>query len=409
MHRCDTNDGRSGKGDGCYLLHLDGIPAGGFNNWRDGEGWQDWTAETDDEPSAEERAKTRARMEQARIASEQEREKRQAEAREKAADIWAMGEASGEHAYLTRKRIPLSGAKLHQGSIVLSLRDGAGTLHSLQFIAEDGGKLFLSGGRKQGCYFAIGKPDSVLCIAEGFATACTIREATGHAVAIAFDAGNLLPVAKALQAKLSNVRLIICADDDWKTVGNPGITKATEAANAVAGYLAVPDFTGTERGEKDTDFNDVARLGGLEAVKKMIANAEAPEARDDWPEPMPLAAMVLPEPYPIDALPDIIRAAVEEVQSFAKAPFPLVASSALAAVSLAVQAHVDMKRAEKLSGPVGLFLLTIAESGERKSTCDGFFVKSIREYQDEQAEVAKPVLTAHRADISTWEAKRAAM
>ena len=42
LHRCDA-EGRGGKGDAAYLLHLDGIPAGGFQNWRDAEGWESWT------------------------------------------------------------------------------------------------------------------------------------------------------------------------------------------------------------------------------------------------------------------------------------------------------------------------------------------------------------------------------
>ena len=53
----------------------------------------------------------------------------------------------------------------------------------------------------------------------------------------------------------------------------------------------------------------------------------------------------------------------------------------------------------------GLFLLTIADSGERKSTCDGFFTKPIREYEEAQAEAAKPVLKDHQAACAAWEAK----
>ena len=34
--------GKNGKGDAAYLLHLDGIPAGGLENWRDGKGWESW-------------------------------------------------------------------------------------------------------------------------------------------------------------------------------------------------------------------------------------------------------------------------------------------------------------------------------------------------------------------------------
>lgn len=125
-----------------------------------------------------------------------------------------------------------------------------------------------------------------------------------------------------------------------------------------------------------------------------------------WRKPQPLTARIEPEPYPLDALPEAIRAAVEEVRAFVKAPLPMMASSALAALSLAIQAHTDAQRAEMLDGPVGLFLLTIADSGERKSTCDGFFTKAIRDYEEAQAQAAKPILKDYKADIEAWEAKR---
>lgn len=134
--------------------------------------------------------------------------------------------------------------------------------------------------------------------------------------------------------------------------------------------------------------------------------AAASEA-NDWPDPQPMTAKTESEPYPVEALPDTLRAAVEEVVGFVKAPAPMVASSALAALSLAIQAHTDAKRAEKLHGPVGLFLLTIADSGERKSTCDGFFTRSIRDYEEAGAEAAKPLLKDYRAKLEAWEAKRA--
>ncbi len=129
-------------------------------------------------------------------------------------------------------------------------------------------------------------------------------------------------------------------------------------------------------------------------------------ASREWPEPLPLAVKVEPEPYQLDALPGTIRAAVEEVQAFTKAPVPLVASSALGALSLAIQPHADVKRAEKLTGPVCLYLLSIADSGERKSTCDGFFTAAIRKYEREQAEAFKPELKHHKAGLAAWTAER---
>jgi len=157
-------------------------------------------------------------------------------------------------------------------------------------------------------------------------------------------------------------------------------------------------------------------LGGPGDARKGAARGEPQPGDDDapagdsegngWPDPHPLAAKIEPEPYPLDALPDTIRAAVEEVAGFVKAPAALVASSALAALSLACQAHIDAKRAEKLHGPVGLFLLTIADSGERKSTCDRYFTSAIRQYQEERAEAMKPAIKEYQAAIAAWEAER---
>ena len=100
---------------------------------------------------------------------------------------------------------------------------------------------------------------------------------------------------------------------------------------------------------------------------------------------------------------------MQEVAGFVKAPIPLIATSALAALSLAIQALTDVERADKLHGPCGLFLLAIADSGERKSTCDGFFTKAIREYEAEQYEAAKPLVTAYRSALAIWEAQRSGL
>ena len=106
----------------------------------------------------------------------------------------------------------------------------------------------MSGGRIGGCYCAIGRPRNALLLCEGYATAATVFSATGEATAVAFNAGNLPAVARALRVKFPNIKLVICADDDAQTPGNPGRTKAAEAARAVGGFVAVPRFEGVRRG-----------------------------------------------------------------------------------------------------------------------------------------------------------------
>jgi putative DNA primase/helicase len=118
----------------------------------------------------------------------------------------------------------------------------------------------------------------VLCIAEGFATAATIHEVTGYPVAVAFTAGNLELVAQGLHRKFPDLQLIICADDDTATAGNPGLTKAKSAAVAVGAKVAIPEF-GNARPHGVSDFNDVFQLHGPEAVKRSIERATATRLR----------------------------------------------------------------------------------------------------------------------------------
>lgn len=130
------------------------------------------------------------------------------------------------------------------------------------------------------------------------------------------------------------------------------------------------------------------------------------DAPQEWPTPQPLLESTEPQPYPLDALPDAIKAAVCEVHDFVQAPVAMVATSAIAALSLVGQSHYDVMRAEKLTGPTGLYLLTIADSGERKSTCDGFFTSTVREWEQKQREAYKPILERYKADYAAWEAER---
>lgn len=404
---------RHGNTAGWCKLFDDGL-GGCFGDWSSGFS-ESWQAKRDKPFSPLERDALKRHVAQAQEHAQADREAQHATAATRAVEIWnAATPASGDHPYLARKGIGTYGARLHNGALLIPVRDG-GDLHSLQFIGPDGDKRFLAGGRVAGCYYSIGSAQgaAALCIAEGFATGATIHQATGHPVAVTFNAGNLKAVAQAMRERFPSLPLIVCADDDVNTEGNPGLTKATEAARSMGGLLAVPDF-GPERPAGATDLNDMAAVRGMDAVRDAIKNAAAPAnagpqnapTGEPWPAPQPLAAKVDAEPYPVDALPDSIRAAVEEVQGFTKAPVPLVASCALAALSLAIQTHADAKRAEKLTGPVSLFLLTIADSGERKSTCDGFFTKAIRDYEETQAELAKPRLKDHKAYIEAWEAKR---
>ncbi len=137
---------------------------------------------------------------------------------------------------------------------------------------------------------------------------------------------------------------------------------------------------------------------------KIVSLAELEATHDPWPDPLPLISHGSPQAYPVDALPESIRLSVAEVQSFTKAPPPLVTGSALAALSVSTHHLADVKRAEGLTGPSGLYLLIIADSGERKTTCDGLFLDPIRAWEAEQVENAKPSRADYRGRLAAWEA-----
>lgn len=373
---------------------------------------------------------------------------KRADTAKKAKAIWnAATQAKADHPYLLRKQIPpvetlreIEAVKaaeilgytpksdnqpLSGRLLVVPVKQGR-DLSTLELIDEAGRKAALAGrGSKEGGHWATERlPDETsngltLLIGEGVATVLSASVASEHLGIAALSSANLLKVSQAMRALYPEATLVILADLVKKT-GEPD-PGAINAALAVSGFLALPDF-GDGRAADSKDFNNMSVQCGHEAVKRAIANAKEvskgglqPSANDalasdlkpnGWPEPQPLLAKIEPEVYPLNALPDTIRAAVEEVQGFTKAPTALVASSALAALSLTIQAHADVKRAEKLHGPSGLYMLTIADSGERKSTCDSFFTKAIREHEKERAELAKPDLKNHKADIEAWEAKR---
>lgn len=321
---------------------------------------------------------------------------------------WQAAKPCITHPYLLAKGVKAYGVRSDAaGALIVPMRDTAGCLHSLQTITPDGEKRFLSGGRVKGCYLAIGKPKGgKLIVCEGYATGASLHDATGEAVAVAFNSGNLEAVALDLRAKYPALKIVVAADDDYQTKGNPGMTKAMAAAQVVGGTVAVPDF-GVSRPDRATDFNDLHQITGLDAVRRCIEAAQV--APSTWPEPQPLIAQLDPEEYPLDALPSIVKCAVQEVAGFVKAPVPLIATSALAALSLAIQAHVDVERAEKLHGPTGLFMLAVADSGERKSTCDGFFTRAIRDYEAAQQEAAKPLIQEFKSAHDAWEAQRSGL
>jgi putative DNA primase/helicase len=297
IQRFSTN-GKRGDDAGWYILHLDNIPAGSFGNWREGR-TESWCSIERNAQTPEQQRQYAALLKSMQNARHRAKKAEHDAAAEIAATIWAAATPipdAAAHGYLVKKGIQAHGARLIETAaarahcaklsyslsgplLVIPMRNAAGELRSLQFITADGTKRPLTGGEKQGCHYRIDKPDSaahgvILIVCEGFATGASIHEATGQPVAVAFDSGNLEPVAKSLRKLYPDAALIVAADDDHQTEGNPGRTAAAGAAKAVGGIVVVPMFP-ADRPNEATDFNDLHQLAGsgLDAVKTCFAGA----------------------------------------------------------------------------------------------------------------------------------------
>lgn len=275
--RCGTTDKPTSK-NAAYIVHMDAPASIWWQNWQSGESGT-WTAKAESTMTLAERKALHSRIEADRAARTADQQARHAEAAQRAVDIWGAAPAAGSHDYVTRKGIPALGLRLaRDGRLIVPVLNETGGLQSLQFIDADGGKRFLTGGKTAEGFFSVpakdGSKDGTLIISEGFATAASLHLATGHAVLVAFNAGNLPAVAKMARRLYPEREIILAADNDVNTEGNPGLTKATEAATTIGARLALcPAHEG-----KATDFNDLHLARGLDAVAAVIEKAKTPDA-----------------------------------------------------------------------------------------------------------------------------------
>ena len=267
LHRCPTQ-AKPHKQNGAYIAHLD-TPA---TLW-----WCNWeSVEQGTFTEAEERTLSlaeREALQQRQAAVKQQREtefaQRQAAAAQKAqSELNVSALCSPEHPYLQRKGVPplVDVRQNRNGLLLIPVRDASGNVQTLQRIAPDGEKRFLTGGKVHGGHFVIqGKPEKPLAVCEGYATGASIHLACNCTVYVAFSANNLPAVAGIARSKFPDTPMLICADND-----EAGRSKGQEATQVAQARFILPAFT-TGTG---TDFNDLHQGEGLQEVRRQV---EAPE------------------------------------------------------------------------------------------------------------------------------------
>src|SRR5271165_3940159 len=300
-HRMATLDDDRGEKSLFYVAHSDGRPAGYAKNNRTGEE-QRWKAS----------AVIMSKEQFAAIAAPgklAEREADRAATWEKTAErlraqLETYPALSADYDYLQAKRIQLQPGvyQTARGSLAIPAYDADGKLWSVQYVNSDGSKRFARESRKDGCFHVLCSTDPVadlsqagaIVVAEGYATAATLKELYSRAnlaekrqvaFVAAFDAGNVPHAARALRERFPNAAMVIAADNDVALSQgqghNPGLAKATEAAEATGAALMVPRFSDQEIEHGLTDFNDLVNESPSEAhvisgeLDRAITNALA--------------------------------------------------------------------------------------------------------------------------------------
>jgi putative DNA primase/helicase len=326
-HRIKVEGDRPGEKSGFYVVHMDGHPAGYFNNHRTKVEIR-WKAKGYLLTEAQKAAFA------AQVAIKQQERKAEQHAQhvkvaQAIKELLAIAPpANADHPYLQDKNARPNGLKVvpHStdglpqdsiikicqdrqevkrvrdeypdslvfvaGDLLLPIYDVNGDVWSAQTIQPNGTKLFVAGSQKEGHFYVVSGDNQGLAepiildktkaiiIAEGYSTADTVSQAMNCPVVAAFDSGNLIPVAKLLHDKYPNKSIVIAGDDDQHLVAlngkNIGREKALEAAQSVNGVAVFPVFALNEQSsQKLSDFNDLANKSalGMQAVKRQVGTA----------------------------------------------------------------------------------------------------------------------------------------
>ena len=253
---------------GWYLVFGDGIPAGRFGCWRAGMEIT-WRADVGRKLTEFEEMAHARRINESKVLREAAQERQHQIASETVEKIWLSGGAAHpDHPYLKRKGIQTHGVRITgDGRLMVPLYDQDRKLSTLQYIDDQGGKLYHPGGQTGGKFWMVGSLDEpgTLFVAEGFATAATIYEATNRPCVVAYSASNLVPVTGTLREMHGATQdIVIVADNDSSGVGQ---RYAEQASAKFGARVVMPPIQG--------DANDYAQAG------HDLASLLMPTA-DDW-------------------------------------------------------------------------------------------------------------------------------
>lgn len=285
IHRFAVAGDKNTEKAGWYIGFGDNIPAGMFGSWRGGFESK-WRADIGRELSTEDIATYETRIAEISAIRDEERLKYREQIASAVENILkTVTPATPEHPYLQRKHVGVHGVyQTGDGRLMVPIvLDGK--VASAQYINADGEKQFHGGGEIKGGYFPLGPlppQNGPIYIAEGYATAASIYEATGATVVMALNAGNMPPVSKWLREKLGPAQEIVVVGDNDES--GTGQAAAKEAATLIGALVIIPPEVG--------DMNDYVAAGG--DLKALLTGKSAwlTSADDFCAKPAPIRWLV---------------------------------------------------------------------------------------------------------------------
>ena len=259
-------------------------------------------------------------------------------------------------------------------SIIIPMFNIQNDIRSLQWISPNK-KKFIFGGEKKGNFFSLGNETPIIYIAEGFATAASIHKATNCQVVVAFDCGNLLPVAENIKKKNPQAQVIITGDNDWTRNPNQGKEKALEAGRILNCPVVIPEFPKDKNTSQDgkpyTDFNDLYTVMGQNETRMQLEQRK--EIRDT-PTTEKKRRFITDDPcadFNLDMSPTVLGDFVREQAKHTNAHPVIIFSSALCSVAAIIgrRIYVPGSNDEFFQDLYpNLWCISVAESGQYKTT-----------------------------------------
>jgi Protein of unknown function (DUF3987) len=227
-------------------------------------------------------------------------------------------------------------------------------------------------------------------------------EALSKAGLPAFTFGGTSDLPTGCEQYVVGRHVVVLADND-----TGGRRHAEDKAALVASMVASVKVIHFPELKNKQDVSDWFEAG--HTIEDLLDRVETTPR---WEEsaasgPIPLVPVLAPPtPYPVDALGPCLGPAAVAIAHKVQTPIEIAAQSVLAAAALGAQAHADVRMPFGQPRPLSLMLITVASSGDRKTTTDVEALWAIRRREQALGAEYEQALPTWKIAVSAWAAEK---